>query len=44
MEDGKLKIALPAKPVDANDTVIVLELDGPADTIAPLDVPAMSLN
>jgi alpha-L-fucosidase len=44
MEDGKLKIALPAKPDDANDTVIVLELDGPADTITPLDVPAMSLN
>jgi alpha-L-fucosidase len=44
LEDGKLRIALPAKPIDTNDTVIVLELDGPAGTIAPLDVPAISLN
>jgi alpha-L-fucosidase len=43
VEEGSLVMELPSIPVDGNDTVIVLELDGPAETIGPLDVPAESL-
>jgi hypothetical protein len=42
MEEGSLVMTLPSVPVDGNDTVIVLQLDGPAETIMPLDVPAES--
>ncbi|MFH0991175.1 MAG: alpha-L-fucosidase [bacterium] len=38
-----LTIELPAKPTDENDTVVVLELDGAAEAITPLDVPEMRL-
>ncbi len=42
VEDGSLVIALPSVPVDGNDTVILLQLDGPVESIVPLDVPEVS--
>ncbi len=42
MEGESLVIPLPSAPADGNDTVIVLELDGPAETLGALDVPAGS--
>jgi hypothetical protein len=39
-KDGEhLVIALPREPVDEHDAVVVLELDGPAQGVAPLVVP-----
>jgi alpha-L-fucosidase len=38
-EGDHLVIALPRKPVDENDAVVVLELDGPVQGVAPLVVP-----
>lgn len=43
-EDKKyLTIQIPKKPVDENDTVLILELDGDAKSIKPLDVPKNKL-
>ena len=40
LRDGnQVVITLPRAPVDENDAVIVLELDGSTEGIAPLDVP-----
>ncbi len=36
---GQVLITLPNQPLDENDAVLVLELDGPADGIEPLDMP-----
>ena len=39
-KDGdQVVIALPREPVDENDAVVVLELDGPVQGLAPLAVP-----
>ena len=38
-EGNHLVITLPRDPVDENDAVVVLELDGPAEGVAPLMVP-----
>jgi alpha-L-fucosidase len=35
----QLVVALPGTPLDTNDAVIKLELNGPAEELAPLDVP-----
>ncbi len=37
--DSKIKIQLPGKPVDDNDTVLELVLDKSAETLAALEVP-----
>ena len=39
-ESGRLIIPLPATLPDTNDAVIALQLDGSAETVAPLEVPA----
>jgi len=39
IEKHQVVIALPRTPVDENDAVVVLELDGPAQGVAPLVVP-----
>lgn len=36
--DGKLSIKLPTTPIDEIDTVVVLELDGTADGIHPIEI------
>jgi alpha-L-fucosidase len=40
VEEGSLVMPLPSAPLDGNDAVIVLELDGSAETLGPMDVPA----
>jgi alpha-L-fucosidase len=42
-KSGSLQMTLPSRPADENDTVVLLDLDGTAETIAPMDVPASSL-
>jgi alpha-L-fucosidase len=37
--EGKMLVTLPAKGPDENDAVLVMELDGLAENVAPLDVP-----
>jgi alpha-L-fucosidase len=38
-KNAQVVITLPTTPVDDNDAVLVLDLDGSTDTIAPLEVP-----
>ena len=38
--NGLVVVTLPDTPLDENDAVLVMELDGPTEGIAPLDVPA----
>ena len=38
-EGGQIVITLPHEPLDENDAVIALDLDGSTEGIAPLDVP-----
>ncbi len=38
VKNGKLSIKLPAKPIDQIDSVVVIELDGPADSIRPFAI------
>lgn len=37
---NQVVVTLPREPIDENNAVLVLELDGPAGSIAPLEVPA----
>jgi hypothetical protein len=36
---GQIVITLPREPVNENDVVLVMDLNGPADEVVPLDVP-----
>jgi len=38
VEDGRLVIQLPATLPDSNDAVIALQLDGSAETVAPIEI------
>jgi alpha-L-fucosidase len=37
--EGHMIVTLPAKGLDENDGVVVLDLDGPAENLTPLDMP-----
>ncbi|NOZ63214.1 MAG: hypothetical protein GXO74_16295, partial [Calditrichaeota bacterium] len=41
-QKGQISVQLPQKPIDENNTVVILELDRNASDIQPLDVPQSS--